>query len=136
LDVLPLVEFKPLHEISDEEAIGLIVNHESSSKSRLLFDQCIQQSLEDQRREEEKVCPMIAVGYDVLASLDREEIFVVRAKSNTTRFFKNVLPEIGIALCPECDHFFHEEDFEFAVLRDGGCPFCRCNVIGKSYGHL
>ena len=44
------------------------------------------------------------------------------------RFFRNVIPEVPIAMCGACGHFFHEEDFEFAVLQKRACPFCRTAV--------
>lgn len=131
-DVLPLVEFKLVDEITDGEAIDLITNHDGPNNAKLLFDDCIEQSRQDQ----------ILVGRNVLKALDRTEIFVIKEEdiggpeSKRVRFVKNVLPEIGVALCPECNHFFHEEDFEFEALRSGGCPFCRSNVIGRSYGHV
>ena len=41
------------------------------------------------------------------------------------RFFKNVIPDIAIATCASCNRFFPQEDFEFEVLKRGGCPVCR-----------
>lgn len=41
------------------------------------------------------------------------------------RFFKNVIPDIAIATCASCNRFFLQEDFEFEVLKRGGCPVCR-----------
>jgi WD40 repeat protein len=131
LDVLPLVEFRPSLDITDAEALDLIINYTSSANTQ--FDDCIQQSLEEERDTNNP--NSIVVDRDVLQSLDREDIFIMTYSKGRMRYFKNVLPEIGIALCPECNHVFHEEDFEFACLRDGGCPFCRCNIIGRSYGH-
>jgi intraflagellar transport protein 122 len=131
-DVLPLVEliFEPDDGISNEEAIDLIVNQESPNDPKVMFDKCIQESLQEQNTA-------IVVSRDVLASLDREDVFILASKDEAQkcRYFRNLLPEIGIALCQECCHFFHEEDFEFTVLRDGGCPFCGCSLIGKNYGH-
>ena len=137
--MLPLVEFIPSDEITSDEAIDLIRNQDISNESNLLFDEYIQKSLQNLHTEGDKANPKpMVVHTNVLAALSREEIFVVRAKSSQgkDRFFKNVLSEIGVALCPECHHFFHEADFEFAVLRDGGCPFCRCDIMGKNYGHI
>ncbi|KAL3792162.1 hypothetical protein HJC23_009626, partial [Cyclotella cryptica] len=147
-DVLPLVEFEPETGILDDEAMDLIVNQECLKQSNVMFDDCIVQSLDDVHQTAgEVIFKPIVVDRNVLASLDRVDVFVISAKTKANiaedektvgkrcRFFKNLLPEIGIALCPQCDHFFHEEDFEFAVLRDSGCPFCQCNIIGQNYGH-
>lgn len=113
--------------------LDLIINHASPSGSTR-FDDCIQQSLDEDR--DGNNANFIVADRAVLQSLDREDVFIITYSKGRAKYFKNVLPEIGIALCPECNHFFHEEDFEFACLRDGGCPFCRCNIIGRSYGHV
>lgn len=42
-----------------------------------------------------------------------------------TRFYRNLLPELQITICPECWQAFHAEDFELQLLQRGRCPFCR-----------
>ena len=37
-------------------------------------------------------------------------------------------------LCKRCNHFFHEEDWEFAVMQKGACPFCAAHVE-SNYGN-
>ena len=39
-----------------------------------------------------------------------------------------MVPEIPIVLCTNCNHFFHEEDFEFASLQKKECPFCKVRL--------
>ena len=36
-----------------------------------------------------------------------------------------MLPDVPLVLCHSCNHFFHEEDWELAVMQKGACPFCR-----------
>ena len=37
-------------------------------------------------------------------------------------------------LCHSCNHFFHEEDWDMAVMQKGCCPFCKAPV-DASYGN-
>lgn len=42
------------------------------------------------------------------------------------RFWKSVIPDIGVASCGLCDSFFSLPDFEFECLKAGGaCPVCK-----------
>jgi hypothetical protein len=58
------------------------------------------------------------------------EIFVQRLPNmhSKVQYFRSVIPDLPIALCKNCHHFFHEEDFEFHVLQQKTCPFCRIIV--------
>ena len=44
------------------------------------------------------------------------------------QYFRNVIPEVPVVMCHACCRFFHEADFEFAVLQKKACPFCRVPV--------
>eukprot|EP00754_Rhynchopus_humris_P012587 Rhum_TRINITY_DN14297_c3_g2::Rhum_TRINITY_DN14297_c3_g2_i1::g.78668::m.78668/K19656/IFT122; intraflagellar transport protein 122 len=87
----------------------------------------------------------VIVDREYLRELKRDEVFVVRwteslagkdgtidaqkearlPKELRVRYYRNVVPDLPISLCPSCAHFFNDEDFEFEVLKTGGCPFCR-----------
>lgn len=75
---------------------------------------------------------LIRVDTKTLSSLRKSEVFVVSWPTPGMRmqFFRNMIPDIAISLCPTCNHFFHEEDFEFSVLQKGHCPFCRSANTG------
>lgn len=62
----------------------------------------------------------------MLRTLKRDEVFVVQwgTKAIPPRYFRNMIPDVLLHQCAECAHFFHDEDFEFEVLKKGGCPFC------------
>ena len=47
-----------------------------------------------------------------------------------------MLPDVPIVLCHSCNHFFHEEDWEFAIMTKGCCPFCRLKTKGDDTGSL
>lgn len=70
-----------------------------------------------------------------LRALRRQDIFVVPAGScgPERKFYKNMMADIPLALSRPCGRFFHEEDFEFAYLREGRCPLSRVEDVGD-YG--
>ena len=39
-----------------------------------------------------------------------------------------MLPDVPLVLCHGCNHFFHEEDWELALMQKNECPFCRTAV--------
>ncbi len=69
----------------------------------------------------------IVVDKRTLISLHREEVIIVKWPTPGIRykFYRNMMPELPLSACLSCNHFFHEEDFEFEVLKLGKCPFCR-----------
>lgn len=100
-----------------------------------LFNRCLNRTLEKQ----ESASRYLPVTLDAkaLAALKREEVHACPAPSPLARptFFKNMLPEIPVAAAAPCNRFFHEEDFEFAYLKEGSCPFCRVKDVGY-YGSV
>lgn len=77
----------------------------------------------------------MVVGYDMLKTFRKEEIFIVRHNCTfiPTKFYRHVLKDVSapIVQCKTCSMFFHEEDFEFEVMKKGGCPFCRTQLVFK-----
>jgi len=79
----------------------------------------------------------ITVDTNTLLSMRRAEVFVCRPSSKKKRatFYRNMLPDIAIAISQPCHRFFHLEDFEFAYLSSRSCPYSRLrNVL--EYGSL
>jgi intraflagellar transport protein 122 len=74
--------------------------------------------------------PPICVDSECVRAMPRPEVFVRKSMCPAlpARYFRNVIPEVPISMCPSCCHFFPEEDFEFAVLQKKACPFCRSVV--------
>lgn len=77
----------------------------------------------------------VLVSAKCLRGLKREDVFCVSQGTCCPRpkFYKNMMPDIPLALSQPCGRFFHEEDFEFAYLREGRCPFSRVSDVGD-YG--
>ena len=38
--------------------------------------------------------------------------------------------QVHMALSQQCNRFFHEDDFEYAVLKEGRCPYSRAKEVG------
>ncbi|KAK7247740.1 intraflagellar transport-like protein [Aureococcus anophagefferens] len=53
-----------------------------------------------------------------------------RAPGMRATYYKSAIADVHIAISQSCHRFFHEEDFEFQVLRDGACPFSRVKDVG------
>ena len=76
----------------------------------------------------------IRVGVKGLVAMRREEVFVRRwtqSKAMRFQYFRSVIPDLPITLCGACNHFFHEEDYEFHILQKKSCPFCRVAVTSE-----
>ena len=99
------------------------------------FERCINKVLETQ--EGNGAYEPVLVGAQALSSLKRDEVYVCKpvVKGMRYRFYKNMIPDISIALSQPCHKFFNEEDFEFVYLRDERCPYSRSKDVGD-YGPL
>ena len=153
-NVLPLVEFVPFDGISEEEAKKLLlekpskhspssINNDDNDEERRddnLFYDAIDKTLAYQQ-EQGRYC-LVQVDRTILRSLHHDEILICQPISGQlqnndqciitkTRYFKNILPDVGIAYSQSCQQFFNESDFEFSFLKEGGCPISRAKDIGN-----
>uniref|UniRef100_A0A5S6QUQ4 Intraflagellar transport protein 122 homolog n=2 Tax=Trichuris muris TaxID=70415 RepID=A0A5S6QUQ4_TRIMR len=118
-EILPLVEFKINESLSEVEAIRLIKSDPTTS-----FTSLPEKKPKSPGKEDKPAIP--TYGKAELLQLSVNEVFVCRwPPPLKTTFFRNRLPEILLSRCPMCNSFFHTEDFELTVLRDGRCPLCR-----------
>ena len=76
------------------------------------------------------------VDRNMLLSMEKADVFVVKWPSPAVplEFYRNMLPDVPVVLCHECNHFFHEEDWELSVMQKKGCPFCTSTSDGSSTG--
>jgi intraflagellar transport protein 122 len=100
-----------------------------------LFERAINKALEEQDGSvpyEPVIC-----SAKVLASMKREEVFICKpiVPGMRTKFWKNMIPDISVAISQPCHRFFNEEDFEFHHLRDEFCPYSRSREVGD-YGPI
>jgi intraflagellar transport protein 122 len=72
----------------------------------------------------------VVVSRAILLSLHRNEVFIRRHKHKClpNEYYKNILPDIPITMCAHCNKFFHSDNYEFLVLQNQSCPFCRTHV--------
>ncbi|CAG0893454.1 unnamed protein product [Cyprideis torosa] len=73
--------------------------------------------------------PIVLLSRSALASLEPSEVIIAKWPQPVgNRYFKNLMPEMSLTLCPSCFRFFLTEDWELTVLQHGHCPFCRLKV--------
>ena len=155
-DVLPLVNFLPPVGCSDEQAERLIIQDpplaaadlranvgrdtdavsisfvstaEHKNEDGATGDELFSRMLSAPQREGNTRAAEVRATADVLRAVKQRDVFVCKAVSHSGwKFYKNMIPDVDITMCNACNHFFHGEDFEFAVLQHKGCPFCRDNL--------
>ncbi len=105
----------------------------NSGNSKDLFTKCLNITLETQGSTYKPVI----LNANALVALKRSEVFVCRPSSKNKRatFYRNMLPDIAIAISQPCHRFFHLEDFEFAYLSTKSCPYSKLKSVGE-YGSL
>ena len=86
----------------------------------------------------------VEVDERVLQHMRFEEVFIVDFTSlcpkMPRRYFKNMLPDVSITMCECCCKFFIQDEYDFAYIEKGHCPFCK-NVqkdkeVKNVYGSL
>ncbi|KAH8096448.1 hypothetical protein JL720_3820 [Aureococcus anophagefferens] len=132
-EILPLVEFIPEAPLGDDEALELIreAPPETGRDRRKLRGQW-NESKEGEANEGVNSYAPVTVDAETLRSLRREHVFQCKPRAPGMRatYYKSAIADVHIAISQSCHRFFHEEDFEFQVLRDGACPFSRVKDVG------
>nr|CAD7571466.1 unnamed protein product [Timema californicum] len=142
-EILPLVEFQLEPGISDEDAMRLIEapapvatedagwsqsagdNFEALRLDEQTSDPFTARLLSLQSEDEEEFVPVI-VNRPTLQVMDPGSVLVCQQPPPLGyQFYRNLLPDLQITLCPSCNKIFHVDDFEMQVLQKGHCPFCR-----------
>ena len=74
----------------------------------------------------------VTVDAETLRSLYRAEVFCCKPRQPGLRatYYKSAIPDVHMALSQSCHRFFHEDDFEYAVLKEGKCPYSRATEVG------
>ncbi|XP_022096034.1 intraflagellar transport protein 122 homolog isoform X1 [Acanthaster planci] len=148
-DILPLVEFVLEEGITDEEAVSLI-QMEPMRKSGQRGDGWQESTvggaqsmrLDEYSNEGAEEDPFTArllsfeqggsefvpvvVGRSVLQSMERHHVIIRKWPSPLRyQYFKTIMPDVSVTICPSCNQFFHTDEFELLVLQKNHCPFCR-----------
>ncbi|XP_047231426.1 intraflagellar transport protein 122 homolog isoform X2 [Girardinichthys multiradiatus] len=145
-EVLPLVQFYLEEGISDEEALSLIdleVPHTDEGNARghnmvgndmqaLRIDGGLDYTEEDpftakmSFEQGGSTFVPVKVSCSVLRSMSRRDVLIKRwPKPLKWEYFRSLLPDVSITMCPSCFKMFHSEDYELLVLQHSCCPYCR-----------
>ncbi|XP_020836758.1 intraflagellar transport protein 122 homolog isoform X5 [Phascolarctos cinereus] len=149
-EVLHLVEFYLEDGITDEEAVALIdleaprlikkerkwqeITNPNSQTLRL--DETVDHIEEDDpftaklsfEQGGSEFVPVV-VNRAVLRSMSRRDVLIKRwPKPLRWQYFRSLLPDASITMCPSCFQMFHSEDYELLVLQHNCCPYCRRRI--------
>jgi len=147
-DCLPLVEFHVDPSLEPDQAESLIKLTPSTVISSEEIDKWkegegnVQTMVLDENGDNEEECgdfnmQMMSVDAEgnfqkiiatesMLKQMNPAHIFIRKyGPTIPNRYFKSVMPDIPLAQCTNCCKIFYEDDFDLAVLKCNGCPFCR-----------
>ncbi|XP_065605530.1 intraflagellar transport protein 122 homolog isoform X2 [Cyrtonyx montezumae] len=149
-EVLHLVEFYLEDGITDEEAVSLIdleaprLNKGGTKWQEMIGDDAQSLRLNDSAVITEDDDPFTAklsfeqggsefvpvvVSRAVLQSMSRRDVLVKRwPRPLRWQYYRSLLPDASITMCPSCFQMFHTEDYELLVLQHNCCPFCRRRI--------
>ncbi|XP_031461058.1 intraflagellar transport protein 122 homolog isoform X2 [Phasianus colchicus] len=149
-EVLHLVEFYLEDGITDEEAVSLIdleaprLNKSGNKWQEMMSDDAQSLRLNDSAVIIEDDDPFTAklsfeqggsefvpvvVNRAVLQSMSRRDVLIKRwPKPLRWQYYRSLLPDASITMCPSCFQMFHTEDYELLVLQHNCCPFCRRRI--------
>jgi intraflagellar transport protein 122 len=145
-EILPLVEFSPDIDISDDEAMHIISNSAVTRQkpddgmdraknyqgSQVMTlddrqddaDDRFMQDLDKFSADPTSAYEPVRVDRETLKDMPSSEVFVQKWPFGN-KYYRNVMPDEYITMCECCNQFFHSDDFELQFLRTGGCPFCK-----------
>ncbi|XP_014106996.1 PREDICTED: intraflagellar transport protein 122 homolog isoform X2 [Pseudopodoces humilis] len=148
-EVLHLVEFYLEDGITDEEAVALI-DLEAPRRSKrenkwqeMMSDHTQSLKLDDNTDITEDDDPFTAklsfeggsefvpvvVSRAVLRSMSRRDVLIKRwPRPLRWQYYRSLLPDASITMCPSCFQMFHTEDYELLILQHNCCPFCRRRI--------
>ncbi|NWR34134.1 IF122 protein, partial [Tachuris rubrigastra] len=146
-EVLHLVEFFVEDGITDEEAVALIdLEAPRASKRENKWQEMMSDYAQSLRLDDStdiigvddpftaklsfeqggsEFVPVL-VNRAVLQSMSRRDVLVKRwPKPLRWQYYRSLLPDASITMCPSCFQMFHTEDYELLILQHNCCPFCR-----------
>jgi len=119
-EILPLAEFYPESDISSEEAERLLMVPPKPN------DDAVDPFTETIVQDEIGDLLPLTLNRESLRAIDPRNVILMKwPRPIGTKYYRNLLPELQVTICPECIQAFHSEDFELQVLQKLHCPFCR-----------
>ncbi|XP_041987643.1 intraflagellar transport protein 122 homolog [Aricia agestis] len=132
-EVLPLVQFEPAEGIPYEEAVELInrmpipeVDVPSAGADILRIDPDVDTAdpfLD--RVEEDDDSGVVICSRNALLQMSPANVVMVNRPPLPPTFYRNMLPELPVTVCENCQSLFYMEDYEIQMVTKGQCPFCR-----------
>jgi intraflagellar transport protein 122 len=72
--------------------------------------------------------PFVAT-IDILRQFRSDEVFIVKQGNGNlpiqNKYYRVMVAGVGITLCPGCQLFFHDEEYELEYMKGNGCAVCR-----------
>ncbi|NWU01452.1 IF122 protein, partial [Urocynchramus pylzowi] len=146
-EVLHLVEFYLEEGITDEEAVALIdleaprVSKRENKWQEMVTDHAQSLRFDDSADIIEDDDPFTAklsfeqggsafvpvvVSRAVLRAMSRRDVLIKRwPRPLRWQYYRSLLPDASVTVCPSCFQMFHTEDYELLILQHNCCPFCR-----------
>ncbi|XP_060691773.1 intraflagellar transport protein 122 homolog [Hemiscyllium ocellatum] len=145
-EVLPLVQFYLEEGITDEEAVALIdrevpsieLKNDGWQEKNIGDTQTLQLDDSVTKIETDPFTAKLSfeqggsdfvpvvVNREVLQSMSRRDVLIKRwPKPLKWHYYRSLLPDVSITMCPTCFQMFHSEDYELLVLQHNCCPYCR-----------
>ncbi|XP_065741259.1 intraflagellar transport protein 122 homolog isoform X6 [Phocoena phocoena] len=152
-EVLHLVEFYLEEGITDEEAVSLIdleaPRHKRENKWQEIASNTSQtlrldETLDSMGDDDPFTAKLsfeqgglefvpVVVNRSVLRSMSRRDVLIKRWPPPLRwQYFRSLLPDASITMCPSCFQMFHSEDYELLVLQHTCCPYCRRRIDDPS----
>ena len=73
----------------------------------------------------------VTVDSKMLLEMNGEDCILIGSPNGDVTYVRNMLPDdTDVTVCTGCGCYFRSMAFEFAYLRDGGCPFCKNSNTG------
>lgn len=112
--------------LGNQEQVLSMNNHDEGIENDL-FAQCVLEHTEHQVSPDNY--QPVPVNEQVLRMMRSEEVFVQDMSHFSPkcprRYFKNMVPDVAITMCEHCTRFFIQDEYEFAYMELGHCPFCK-----------
>ncbi|XP_054168644.1 intraflagellar transport protein 122 homolog [Oppia nitens] len=132
-DILPLVQFEIEDNSNDINASKIQHQIKSNDITNQISDSQWQEENYDNYQSLKldinymnlnlKYRP-IRVKQSTVEKMKPTEIIVVKYRPPlTTKYYRNLMPDISITVCQFCFRFFHSDEYE--MQETGRCPFCR-----------
>ncbi|XP_041281754.1 intraflagellar transport protein 122 homolog isoform X4 [Onychostruthus taczanowskii] len=150
VEVLHLVEFYLEDGITDEEAVALIdleaprVSKRENKWQEMMTDNVQSLKLDDSTDIIEDDDPFTAklsfeqggsafvplvLGRAALRAMSRRDVLIKRwPRPLRWQYYRSLLPDASVTVCPSCFQMFHTEDYELLILQHNCCPFCRRRI--------